>query len=518
MLPRMHLRLRADLRVEPGVDGKDVKIVDPILERTVEMGALPGAVAQRLDGAHELSAIAEELSAPLSKVENAVRTLLLLNLVEGAGSEVIGRVAALRGGKASPLRVLIEGTRFGCIGSGDCCQSYHFGPLSDADLVLLDSLPIAESFPHAGPPPYWYERDLGGGHTGRFLRSVGDACLFLLDDCRCGLHAKFGFDKKPGLCRYYPYEQFTTIDGMQTFDKGGCSQYAVTSRSGPFLKDELSWIEPMLGASAALNHPVVLLEPKLPVDFGYVQPFLRAAVEEVGAAHGGAPETLRALGRRLRALVTALGGCALSPEAPTAAVAEVLAQPTAPFYADDEEEELKVGAGILSRVALALADHATGIIGHAHFETKEFYTARQSREVMEPLHLLASVAGHRADPSLELPEYYASMAAVSVEDPQLDEVLRMSMRQQLFGRGALIDDKPAPALLRIAFTILMALWGGRIRAARAGRTVVAPEDLSQGHMLANRVFSLEYNLAVFTEHEALVWSALEALPAVARWR
>ena len=44
-----------------------------------------------------------------------------------------------------------------------------------------------------------------------------------MDDCRCGIHAHFGVEAKPNLCRFYPYEQFATLDGVQVYDKGHCS-------------------------------------------------------------------------------------------------------------------------------------------------------------------------------------------------------------------------------------------------------------------------------------------------------
>jgi hypothetical protein len=511
---------RATVRAELGDDGQPGRLHDEVMVRTVELGAVGNALARRLDGARTLEAIVAELAAldiPRGPVEETFRSFLTLNLVDGAGGDVVERVARLRRGDDKLNRIILEETRFACQGSGDCCQSYHFGPLTDEDIKLLESLPLADAFPHLRAP-YWYERDLPGGGTGRFLTSVGDQCEFLLDDCRCGLHARFGFDKKPGLCRYYPYEQLATFDGIQTYDKGGCSQYAVSSRNGPRLSESIAWVAPLLPERPTLYHPIVVIDPSLPVDFGYLQPLLRASVDEVMARLGSAPESLRAVGRRLEALVQALRGCPFEPAAPTAATAAVLARPSRDFFAPELPAARHAGFAALARVAGALIGTVTEIIGQAHVESSEFYTARQSREVMEPLHLCASLAAHAADPAVQLSDYYREVAALPVDDPEVDEVLRLSLRQQLFGYGALIQDRVGPGLLRLAFVQLMALYCGRLLAARAGAARVRPTDLSQGHMLGMRVFGLSYNSKVFVEHADDVTAALEALPALAEWR
>src|SRR5262249_44840276 len=144
-------------------------------------------------------------------------------------------------------RVVLGESRFGCIGSGDCCQSYHFGPLADEDLKLLDSLPIAEKFPQL-EPPYTFERQLRADppEMGSFLKSIAGRCLFLLDDCKCGLPAHFGYANKPGLCRYYPFEQLATVDGIQISDKGGCSAFSTTARSGETLQEQLQVLWPLM--------------------------------------------------------------------------------------------------------------------------------------------------------------------------------------------------------------------------------------------------------------------------------
>jgi hypothetical protein len=117
---------------------------------------------------------------------------------------------------------------------------------------------------------------------------------------------------------------------------------------------------------------------------------------------------------------------------------------------------------------------------------------------------------HELDPSEALPEWYARVAATRLVDRDRDEVLRLSLRQQMFGARSLVDDCALPAVLRMAMMQLVAIWGAKLKAAVDDRDARA-EDLSFGHMLAARVLDLD------TAREALVraegaQAILEALP------
>ena len=60
------------------------------------------------------------------------------------------------------------------------------------------------------------------------------------------------------------------------------------------LSDELDRLSRLLDGAPRLHHPVVLLDPVTPIDFGYLQPLLRRAVGELEKPPAGAPEMLRA--------------------------------------------------------------------------------------------------------------------------------------------------------------------------------------------------------------------------------
>jgi Fe-S-cluster containining protein len=501
-------RLRSDIVVEGAT------LRDPVLNREIKVAGIAAELVRRLDGTRGLEAIAAELGAPLARLEASYRRLLHLNLVEGAGDQVLARIARLRAGTESLEQVVLPETRFGCIGSGDCCQSYHLGTLTDADLALLDRLPLREQFPHL-EPPYWFERALRDGTTGRYLKTTDFRCVFLRDDCRCGLHAAFGAENKPSMCRTYPFEEYVTFDGAQVYNVCGCSEFSTTSRAGAPLAEQLPTLLPVM-RRAPLTHPVTILDDQVAVDFGYVQPVLRAAVEELRTPRAGAPELLRALARRLSALSRGLQSCPLTPSGPTQALEAVLS----PSPPDDclRPGDSREGAAAVARIAVQTARAVTEIISENHLARDEHYSGRQSKELIPILQMLAELAAHRADPSLELSPYAREVAAVDATDPELDEVLCISLREQLFGGAALLQDRTDAGLLRLAFGQLVALWGGRLRALVAGRARVEPKDLDRPHMLAERVMGMGYIARTFVDDAATAPPVLEALPALARWR
>jgi Fe-S-cluster containining protein len=483
------MRLRPEVELE--WSGEEAVLHDRLLSREVRLRRAAADVVRRLP----------ELREPFPE---ELRMLLCLNLVEGAGEDVIDRARKLSRGQLRLGRVILSEARFGCIGSGDCCQSYHFGPLTDQDLARLAKLPIKQTF---GLDTYIHEREIAG-QAMRFLAADNNRCVFLLDDCRCGIHAHFGVEAKPNLCRFYPYEQYATLDGVQVYDKAECSEFSQTSRSGPMLSDELERLSRLLDSAPRFHHPVVLLDPETPVDFGYLQPLLRRTVRELEKPPAGAPEMLRAWYRRTRDLKNALMSCALTPEAPSLVVKE-LAEREADLSPGGD---VRVGAAALKVVAEDLAQLLMLPIS----VERELYSGRQAKELIPVLHLVQEVAAHIAHQQ-PLSDYARDVAAVSVDDEDAGDVLRLSLRNHLFGGWALVDDRVGPGQLRLAMVQLLALWGARIRAAMEGRKKIVAADLDRGHMLATRLTTTRSVLGVLLEYDDATAPVLEALPELARF-
>lgn len=307
-------RLRAHWRVD------EERLVDGLLERSYPLEAVARSLVPLLDGASEWPVLRERLIADghvAEDVDAALRRLLLLHAVEGAGDELVAKLErVLRREEAVPTSVL-EGARFGCQGSGGCCQGYRFGPLTDADAAKLDSLDLAAAFPHLAPPY------LETSEAGRYLRRVGDRCVFLTDEQRCGLHAAFGADAKPGFCRLFPLDSFGTIEGIRIVDRGTCATFAVSARAGLPLVDDLDRVRPLL-RPPVLHHPVVVVDGWA-WDYAIFLRFTTTATTMVRRKRGTASETLRAIGRLLDALSVATARCPLGSGQPEAVMTAVLA-------------------------------------------------------------------------------------------------------------------------------------------------------------------------------------------------
>jgi lysine-N-methylase len=92
-----------------------------------------------------------------------------------------------------PVRSLPTIQRWDCQSCSDCCRSYAVG-VTEAERERL----LAQNW--EGIVPTILE---GGGH--RLNHRADGACVFLDDDNRCRIHAKFGEAAKPMACRIYPF-------------------------------------------------------------------------------------------------------------------------------------------------------------------------------------------------------------------------------------------------------------------------------------------------------------------------
>lgn len=519
-------KLRDDLRLERTEGDPTPALYDPVHDRRVNLGAFSYAIAQRLDGTRTLAAIADEIAlsfgpagAVRDEIERTLRSFFLLHLIDGAGGPTLERKRALRSGASKLSWSILGEARFACQGSGECCQNYAFGPLTDADVARIAALDadIARVYPDIGPGPHFHEISTSDGGKGRYLNKVDERCVFLRSDNRCGLHAAFGADSKPGLCSLYPYVPLATIDGIKVYDNGECASFATSARTGTPLAEDLPRLEKLSG-ELALYHPVVFLDARTPCDYGYFLAAQSVLADLVALGKSDACGTLVAAGRVLRGFVRALGTCPFEPGEPERAAAAALEVDLAEVFERPAPADV-VGAGLvaIADVTSDLMRTVARVIAVAQPSPRDILTARLAREIAQVLHVVHTLAAYRADPAaVELPPYYAEIAAVPAGGAEVEEALRISLRQKIFGHRALIEERPVPAMLRLAIAHLVAIFGGKLRAAADRAPGVRPQDLSFGHMLANRVLRQSSVARVFVEHEDRAWVAVEAVPALAR--
>lgn len=482
-----HPRLRAHLQLVEG------ELVDGLLQRELTLEGTAAALAARLDGATDWPTLQAALVADghdADEVDAALRSFYRLHLVEGAGDDAMARLEHMIRSDEPVSTTVLAGARFGCQGSGGCCQGYSFGPLADDDVAMLDRLDLAAAFP-ALAPPYLEDRE-----DAPYLRTVDGRCVFLAGDRRCGLHAAFGAEAKPGFCRLYPIEGFATVDGVRVVDRGTCATFGVSARSGLPIVDDLDRLRPLLGRFV-LHHPMALVDGE-GWDYGLFLRFTAAADDLVTQRRGTATETLHALGRCLDALATVVATCPLEPGQPDAYVDSVLAIAPESWYRTARPEASARGVDAVVELLGQLAAEVTVAVEEGR--------ARASTERCRAFVALV------ADTIVDLAEGAPEPARC---EPDVDDALRSSLQQQLFGRRVLVDGHAGAGLVRLGLIQLLALSAAR---TDAGDRPLAARDLSRGHMLAVRAFETSVLDEVLGEHDPAWRLLLDGLAHITRLR
>jgi Fe-S-cluster containining protein len=454
-------KLRSQVRVDDGA------IVDELLGRTIEVEGTAAEVARRLDGTRSWGAIRDALADqghdPFD-ADRALRSFYLLHYVEGAGDPLRARLERVVDGSEEVPTSILDGARFACQGSGACCSGYSFGPLSDADVARLAEPDIARAFPQ-----------LGGHHVdtradgGRYLPKQGDSCVFLGADRKCGIHTACGAEAKPHFCRLYPLDSFGTVEGLRIVDRGTCATFGVSARSGLPLYDDLARVHALLDAPV-LHHPVAVVDGR-GWDYGLYLRFTRWAIELIARNLRSAADTLGAIARCLDALAQGVALCPLEPGQPDQMVGNLLAMDGAVWYRPPRAEAALRGMRKLGELIGDLAATAAAALDASPATS----SAPRLREFRLAADRIAAILA-AADGSAPAPEH----------GRDVEQALRISLHQQLFGRHSLAGGHAGAGLVRMGILQLFALAGAR---EQAGARPLTAADLSRGHMIANRVFS-----------------------------
>ncbi|MCS6912463.1 MAG: hypothetical protein NZ890_04410 [Myxococcota bacterium] len=506
--------LRPDLQrlpPEPGGAGGQV-LLDPVLNRRIVLGPASCAMVPLLDGTHPLQQVlAQGAAAPggggLQGAERALRAMLLLYLIEGVGQELLERARAVQGGLQPLEPVFLPETRFACQGSGDCCRSTSWGPLTEADVARLEALPIEEHYPYLGPGPYVEQRPMADGTQRPFLRTFGQQCIFQLPDRRCGLQVAFGAEAKPALCRLYPYQQLPTLFGRLIYDRSECATFALSACQGPTLEQDLPRVLALLPPPQELYHPQVLLEDDLPCDYGLFYRLQQALLRALEVPGGGPGGRLLLYAAWLRAFLEGLARVALAPGEPERTLQAVLAAPP-PVGEPAGEPGLVALATVAAALRQELLPHQMGVerAGGRRIQP-------QLMELDEALGAIQALALEGAG-GPRAPERLARLRAVAADDPAIDEALRRSLRNQIVSDRALVGDRPRAGLVRAAMVQLVALTRARQLAAGRGAPQVGLGDFNAGHALAVRLLNQERLHRVFVAHEAQALDMAAAVPLV----
>lgn len=124
--------------------------------------------------------------------------------------------------------------RHACLGCGGSCRGVNVRLVGDDEPAriakLADELGV--------------ERAIEGGA----LRQLDGSCVFLDEQLRCRIHARFGAEAKPRICRQYPTVVVHTESGLRAGIDPGCYTAWRTWRDGPEID-----VEAFVGGRADLD-------------------------------------------------------------------------------------------------------------------------------------------------------------------------------------------------------------------------------------------------------------------------
>jgi len=197
-MPRRCYRITPGTRITPTGDGR-YELQAP--ERPVAT-LHPPAVAPLLlvDGQRGEAEIEHRMAADGNALPAGVLGGILSSLSQAG-------VLALHDSAWRPLETA-SWPEHRCQGCGACCQGHWIGPLDPG--FVADTVPrleaLREKYPTLqGRKPFVR---IDPNDPGLFLNSESGQCVFLDEHLSCILHAEYGAEGKPSICRMFPHVRF----------------------------------------------------------------------------------------------------------------------------------------------------------------------------------------------------------------------------------------------------------------------------------------------------------------------
>jgi Fe-S-cluster containining protein len=438
------------------------------------------------------------------EVKRAFRSLVLAGVIEGPGDAARAKMRAIRQGALPPL-VTLPGARFACQGTGECCQNYAYGPLDPEDVKSLQALDLSR-FPNLPPGPPVEEREVGAVR-GVFLKTVDERCVFLEDGNRCGIHARAGAAAKPQFCRQYPAQRALTIDGLKVFDRGECAAFAIAARSGEPIED---LVPAKPGEHLQITHPAVTLPDGLPCDYGFLAPLLSALVERLGAEKGDASGAISLVAGACHTFAEILTNVAMVPGEPEATLAQFIGDVRQGRPCEPPSTQDRAMSAALSLVYALLGVVLSSLLRAQNGDTR-VANVRLLREVSEALFFLRALLNAAMGEPLEEPHKSAARIAL---DPEAEDALRLSLRQQLFAERLLVSDRLGAGVLRLAAVHMISIAGSKLRASARGAAQASAADLSWAHHSVQIVLRANNFTPLLLAEECRVWDVAAAAAAL----
>jgi Fe-S-cluster containining protein len=488
-------RLRKEIRLD------DASLHDRLTGATYRLDVVGRAVVDAVRAHLKAGELVREVvgvcGASPARVERELRQMVLLGLFEDTCGESRKRLQRILSGERLAFRVL-EGSRFGCQNSGACCRGYVFGTIREEEKRRIETLDPRKELPELGDTPLFVEAGVTSGKPSYRLGTSGDACVFLEAGPRCGLHRAFGASAKPALCQLYPLAAVATIEGLKIYDRGECATFAVSSNTGTLLEEDMPRIRALVDED--VYHPTAQVYGSWRCDYGLILALARRLDKE---ANSQSPlQALHAIGHVARHFVVTLTRCPFEVGQPEADVAAALGCSTEEFRPSEATVAANARAGLRALVSLS-----QGLVERVAPQEALAPFFKQTAS------LLAQIC-HSTLSEEPASERVRSAVAISMGGDS-ERAIRLSLRQQLFGRELLLDDQLPAGLLRMALVVTLTLAGARLRALDDGQNQVLPRHLSASHMTIKRTLHRPEPHGLLRVNGEQTWCILDALPLLA---
>jgi len=399
-------------------------------------------------------------------------------------------------GMSRPLPVLlpvIDGQRWSCHSCGLCCRTL-VGHLTDEERRRLDEQEWAQQL---GVAPYV---KIGRGWA--LNKQPDGACVFLDEQNRCKIHAKFGEADKPLACRIFPFSVRPVRGAWQASLRFDCP--SVTASKGQALGGHRGWLGELAGE---IEHGGESDEDVADFHRG-----VRATVEELRTltgrlsrwlTHGELPMTNRLIGaarltatlygaklRKVRGprfaelldlLLDALPReCATRPEPPTARQRAMLRQ-----YAFAHAEHV------------SLAEMRSGLGGRWAKRWQQLHSAKQ---FLRGEGVVPNLPGFDTQVTFESVE---AVGPAVEQGEEIADLTRRYLTARIEGRtvygGGFYGWSVFAGLGALCLSTAAAGWLARYHAATARRTSISIEDFSLALGIVDRAATRLPALGTMTE-------------------
>ena len=254
-------RLRDDLDLEFSEDEAFVGwLIDRNHQRRIRMQGVGLALCRLLDGTRTPAEVLRDLEKSGARIRKALLDQTLTFFIEQgllAGYEQdrsdeprMGRVA-IRASEAAPREfgtvTVLDEARHNCVGCGQCCKGYNFGPLREDEVTRISDMKFEEDGARLGRATRISQYDYNGENIPTLSRREDGRCIFLADDQRCIIHREHGAEAKPWFCQTFPVHFVASPNGdVSGYLQMECFGFHEASTHGPFLREREDDIHHML--------------------------------------------------------------------------------------------------------------------------------------------------------------------------------------------------------------------------------------------------------------------------------